>query len=133
MSRHPLDLVSLVFGVVFAAIGVVYLIPTIGLRALWSPQLWPVVLVVAGLWLIASTMRRRSRDANEPAPGQDDAAPGQDDAADAHGAAEDPADAYSPSQGPGSHAHRTAGDASAGDEASAADADQESSARSRDS
>ena len=134
MSRHPLDLVSLLFGAVFTAIGVVYLIPTIGLRALWSPQLWPALLVVVGLWLIASTMRRRSRSEDGPAPGNDDSADAHrasQDPADAHSVSTDPADAHSPSQDSASHTRSTSRDTSADDEATAAEAGQEPSARSQ--
>lgn len=77
MSRHPIDVVSLVFGVLFAAIGGAYLVPGVALRELWSPQLVPLVLVVLGLWLIASTLRRRG--GSEDAPDQADDRAGSTD------------------------------------------------------
>lgn len=80
MNRHPLDPVSLLFGVIFAAVGVVYLLPGVGLGSLVSPRIWPILLVVLGVALIASTLRRRSDAANASSP---DAPAGGEDSDDA--------------------------------------------------
>lgn len=59
MTRHPLDPVSLVFGLAFAGIGVTALAaPEIPLQ--WFDLRWalPVIAVVAGLWLLATSRRR---------------------------------------------------------------------------
>ena len=62
MNRHPLDAVSLLFGAVFTAIGLVTLAgPGVPLRWFDPRAVLPLVAVLAGLWLLAST-RRRNRD-----------------------------------------------------------------------
>lgn len=58
MHRHPIDAVSLVAGAIFAVIGVTFLLPGMAVGDLWAPELWPIVLVVLGVWLVASTLRR---------------------------------------------------------------------------
>ena len=65
MARHPADFVSLIFGVLFAAIGVVLLLGRLdGIRLDW---VLPVATVVLGVLLIvlARSIGRESND--EPA------------------------------------------------------------------
>jgi hypothetical protein len=69
MTRHSPDLVSLTFGVVFAAIGVRLLFGRLdGIRLDW---LIPVVAVALGVLLIvlASPIGRRPKPDDEPAEG----------------------------------------------------------------
>jgi multisubunit Na+/H+ antiporter MnhG subunit len=66
MTRHSPDLVSLTFGVVFAAIGVLLLFGRLdGIRLDW---LIPVVAVALGVLLIvlASPIGRRPKADDEP-------------------------------------------------------------------
>jgi multisubunit Na+/H+ antiporter MnhG subunit len=69
MTRHSPDLVSLTFGVVFAAIGVLLLFGRLdGIRLDW---LIPVVAVALGVLLIvlASPVGRRPKPDDEPTEG----------------------------------------------------------------
>lgn len=61
MKRHPLDAVSLVFGVLFAGLGTLYL-AGLAVNDLVT-RFWPAALVVLGLAILFS-----SRRADEPAP-----------------------------------------------------------------
>ena len=69
LTRHSPDLVSLTFGVLFAAIGVLLLFGRLdGIRLDW---LIPVVTVVLGVLLIvlASPIGRRPKPNDEPTEG----------------------------------------------------------------
>lgn len=59
MERHRLDGISLAFGVLFLAVGLAVLTDTWQVARLWTPELWPALLVLVGLWLLATTARRR--------------------------------------------------------------------------
>jgi hypothetical protein len=64
MQRHELDVVSLVFGGLFTGTGLLYLagnVPLVNIDGRW---LWPVVLILVGLSLLAS-LRRSRPDAEE--------------------------------------------------------------------
>lgn len=65
MHRHPLDIVSLLFGVMFLVIAGT----TAAGIGLWSPgSRWylPVTLIAVGaIGLIATTLRRSSRSGND--------------------------------------------------------------------
>jgi hypothetical protein len=66
MTRHSADLVSLTFGVLFAAIGILLLLGQLdGIRLDW---LIPTVIVVLGVLLIvlASPIGRRPKLEEEP-------------------------------------------------------------------
>lgn len=66
MAKHArFDAASFVFGVVFVTIAVVGLLETSMLRTINFAQLVPVVLVAAGLALLASTLRSRRLDAKD--------------------------------------------------------------------
>lgn len=60
MHRHPLDLISLVFGLVFTSIGLlVFAGPSpVGPTLL---RLWPLGLMLGGLLLLAGAVRRGRR------------------------------------------------------------------------
>lgn len=72
MERHPLDPVSLAFGVLFTLTGLIFLardvplIPAIDLR--W---VGPVVVLGLGVWLLASVGLSRTRE-EDPGTRQDD-------------------------------------------------------------
>jgi hypothetical protein len=67
VKRHPLDILSLVFGLVFLAVGVTFLIPADAERlaesvvnlANWGG---PALVLAAGLGLLASSLRRQRRE-----------------------------------------------------------------------
>jgi cytochrome c oxidase subunit IV len=61
MERHPLDLVSLVAGVIFSLVGLAFLVGALGSVDVQLRWLWPVVLVVLGLALLAGNRPGRSR------------------------------------------------------------------------
>lgn len=69
MNRHDFDGLSLLFGAVFAIVGVMALAspqaPFAWIDVRWVP---PLVAVAAGLWLLSTTRRRRSGDADEAEP-----------------------------------------------------------------
>jgi hypothetical protein len=65
MARHPADLVSLIFGMLFAAIGVVLLMGRLdGIRLDW---ILPVATVVLGVLLIALARSIGRESDDEPA------------------------------------------------------------------
>ena len=69
LIRHPPDLVSLTFGVLFAAIGILLLFGQLdGIRLDW---LIPVITVVLGVLLIvlASPIGRKPKPDDEPTDG----------------------------------------------------------------
>jgi len=68
MNRHPFDPISLVFGAVFTAMGLAFLVgrPDVGAwRAAW---IWPIPLIGLGLILIvvAATRTRSERPIEVP-------------------------------------------------------------------
>jgi len=66
MANHSrFDAASFVFGVVFVTVAVVGLLETSVLRTVNFAQLIPVVLIAAGLALLASTLRSRRLNADE--------------------------------------------------------------------
>ena len=79
MYRHKMDVTSLIFGLIFAGIGALLLVgstPELDLS-----EIWPALLVLAGLALLASAARNRDRRVTEvpveqvrPAPTQEGAA-----------------------------------------------------------
>lgn len=61
MERHRTDPLSLLFGAVFAAVGLAALLgwsPVLPVRLHW---LGPVAVVVVGLWLLAAARSRPDR------------------------------------------------------------------------
>ncbi|GEM_PF-1029847 len=79
MHRHPIDALSLAFGLVFVGLAVAVLAPGLGPATLASPWLWPAVLIVLGAALLLSSLPRPERS---PGAGPTDrdraAAPGDD-------------------------------------------------------
>ncbi len=57
MRRHDLDPVSLVFGVVFAVIGLVSLLDIADIVDIDGKWLWPGVLIVLGVIGLATALR----------------------------------------------------------------------------
>jgi uncharacterized membrane protein HdeD (DUF308 family) len=68
VRRHSIDPFSLVFGVVFAALGVLFMLTDVRLSTLHLQWVWPVPLIVLGVLIIALAGRprsaRRERDAD---------------------------------------------------------------------
>jgi hypothetical protein len=66
MTRHPVDLPSLVFGLAFTVLGVAALstreLPLEWLRA---EVILPTLAVIAGVWVLASAQRRARTSAQE--------------------------------------------------------------------
>lgn len=60
MKRHPLDPFSLVFGAVFAVLGIVFLVASSDIWALNPKWIWPVPLIVVGALIIAIAARDES-------------------------------------------------------------------------
>lgn len=58
MERHPLDVLSLVFGVVFAGLGLLFLAGGLDLSEVPTAAVWPVPLILLGLVLAAVGARR---------------------------------------------------------------------------
>lgn len=67
MRRHPFDAVSLVFGLVFAGIGVLYLIGGIDVADLVT-RFWPAALVLLGLAMLFSARRQDEVAVAPPSP-----------------------------------------------------------------
>ena len=59
MHRHPMDLMSFVPGLVFVGIAVVTLADGLTLDLLTAEWVWPVVLILLGVGVLASAGRRR--------------------------------------------------------------------------
>jgi hypothetical protein len=76
MRRHRADLVSLVLGLVFVALGVRFLQPGAQLWSIDWSWAWPAVLLLAGLVVLASARSRdREPDAVADQPLEDPAGP----------------------------------------------------------
>ena len=58
MSRHPLDLLSLVSGTLFAVLGLLFLLGRIDITSVALGAIWPIPLLVLGLVLAAIGARR---------------------------------------------------------------------------
>lgn len=67
MRPHRFDAVSLVFGVIFGAAGLVVLRDEPRLWAMDWSWLWPAVLLVAGLLVLASIRSDQRHDRHETA------------------------------------------------------------------
>ncbi|MEY2566413.1 MAG: hypothetical protein QOE35_942 [Actinomycetota bacterium] len=63
MDRHDLDPLSLVGGVVFAGLGVLFLLDDAGTLTVQPRWIWPILLIALGLaGLLASRPRPPDRD-----------------------------------------------------------------------
>jgi hypothetical protein len=58
MRRHAFDPVSLVFGAIFAGVGLTFLFGTIDLAALPPAWSWPIPLMIVGALIILLAVRR---------------------------------------------------------------------------
>lgn len=62
MRRHDLDWISLIAGIVFTGIALVYLIAGLADTTLDGRFVWPVVLVALGAGGVATAVRANSRE-----------------------------------------------------------------------
>ncbi len=69
MHRHPIDALSLAFGLVFVALAGALLAPGLGLATLTSPWLWPALLMLLGAALLLPGVPHR-RQSTGGAPGE---------------------------------------------------------------
>jgi hypothetical protein len=68
MRRHGFDPLSLVFGAVFAAVGLVFLFATVDISRVPPAWSWPIPLMLVGALIIVLAARReRPSDAEPPA------------------------------------------------------------------
>ncbi len=68
MKRHRLDVVSLLFGILFVGFAVTAVFADEDITALEARWVWPVLLVVVGLAVVGFSLgrdRRRRRDEGE--------------------------------------------------------------------
>lgn len=80
MRRHPIDALSLAFGLVFVGLAGALLTPGLGLATLASPWLWPTLLIVLGAVLLVSSLPRpRTSTQGDLPDGADDGATVPDD------------------------------------------------------
>jgi hypothetical protein len=82
MRRHELDPVSLTFGFAFTGLGLLFLIGRAD-QALRLHWVWPILLLVLGVGILADLARGRDSTDHEPAPPRegDAASEPEDDAA----------------------------------------------------
>ena len=64
MNRHKMDSVSLIFGLLFAGIGLVLISDDVSLRNLDLRVVWPALLVLAGLAIFATTRKSKEPPAS---------------------------------------------------------------------
>lgn len=57
MRRHALDPISLVFGTIFAGLGLIFLFGTVDLAALPPAWSWPIPLMIVGALIILLAVR----------------------------------------------------------------------------
>jgi hypothetical protein len=97
MRRHELDPVSLTFGFAFTGLGLLFLLGRAdqALRLRW---VWPILLLVLGVGILADLARHRDRA--EEGPAEEDPARGDPAREDpAHAPALDPEPALTPAPG----------------------------------
>jgi protein-S-isoprenylcysteine O-methyltransferase Ste14 len=59
MTRHPVDVLSLAFGLAFTVLGVAALSsPELSLDWLRAEVILPTLALIAGVWILASAQRR---------------------------------------------------------------------------
>lgn len=73
MTRHPLDTLSLVFGLLFTAVGFAALADAIDLELFTVDWLWPAVLIGSGIAVLLTLTSRERSDA--PASGTASSSP----------------------------------------------------------
>ena len=62
MKRHSLDPFSLVFGITFAALGVVFLVSRLDASQLHLQWVWPIPMIALGVLIVALAGMRTSRE-----------------------------------------------------------------------
>jgi len=62
VKRHPVDVFSLVFGAVFALLGVTFLLSRVDYAKLHLEWIWPIPLIAMGTLIIALALRRDRGD-----------------------------------------------------------------------
>ena len=60
MQRHPLDVISLIFGVLFFVVGLPFLLGRVDLFTLDLSWAWPLVAIALGAALLITSRRDRS-------------------------------------------------------------------------
>lgn len=80
MERHRTDILSLVFGVLFVGVGASILLDRLPGVGPWLWQAWPLLLMLAGVWLLIAAARsgrggRGGRGERETDPASGDAHP----------------------------------------------------------
>ena len=65
MKRHGLDVFSLVFGIAFTAMGLVFLITRVDLDLQHLRWVWPLPLVILGALVIGLAARGERRERSE--------------------------------------------------------------------
>jgi hypothetical protein len=65
MRRHELDPVSLIFGFVFAGLGLLFLVGQAD-QALRLHWIWPLLLIVLGVAILIDVSRNRDRVTDTP-------------------------------------------------------------------
>jgi len=64
-ERHPLDVVSLIFGLIFIVVALPVLISNTPLR-LEARWLWPTAIIITGVLIAGSALRPDRRKVQEP-------------------------------------------------------------------
>ena len=71
MDRHDFDLISFLFGLVFAGLGGAWLITEEALSPDLRAWFWPLVLIMGGAIVLSSAMTsQRARRRGEPGPSE---------------------------------------------------------------
>ena len=62
MQRHDFDLISFLFGLLFAGLATAWLVTGEAIDADLTKWLWPLILVVGGAVVLSSTLSRARND-----------------------------------------------------------------------
>ena len=62
MKRHDIDPISLVFGLMFAATGALFMSANIDFADVRGEWIWPIPLVLVGVALLVSALARRDEE-----------------------------------------------------------------------
>jgi hypothetical protein len=80
MRRHGFDAISLVFGVIFAVTGAVFLFGNVDISQIPPAWTWPIPLMIVGALIILLAVRRdrpAEYQVEAPSPGRDEGRPRQ--------------------------------------------------------
>ena len=71
MERHDFDLISFLFGLLFAGLGVAWLVTEEAINPDLTEWFWPIVLIAGGAIVLTSTLtsQRRGRLPEDESPG----------------------------------------------------------------